>query len=127
MATFNRKFGNNTPSTRVDENKTPAQKAEESRSGREAGQPVGDSQPVKKDNVRSSTPSGTRVETITNAPKGTNQEVWEQAEAQVRDTFGGLDDEAREKAVQARYDSMVASDEQVKKWAGGDKEILGDL
>lgn len=79
------------------------------------------------DTPRSSNPAGTRVETQTKAPSGANQEVWQQAEAQVVNTFGGLDDEAKTKAVQARYDSMVASDQQVKDWAGNDSAILGDV
>jgi len=75
----------------------------------------------------SSNPASTKVQTQTSAPSGANQEVWQQAEAQVVSTFGGLDDEAKTKAVQARYDSMVASDKQVKDWAGDDAAILGDV
>lgn len=128
MATFNRKFGNNTQAIKVnDDNKTENQKTEESKAGREAGTPVGDSADTKTDTRRSSNPSSTRVETRTKAPGGANQEVWQQAEAQVSSSFAGLDDKARTDAVQARYDQMVKNDEQVKDWAGGDKEILGDI
>lgn len=128
MANFNRSFGSNTPARRTDDdNDTANTKREEAKTGVEVGAGVGDSAPVKKDSPRSSSPASTRVETQTKAPSGVNQEVWQQAEAQVVSTFGGLDDKAKVAAVQSRYDSMVASDEQVKKWSGGDKEILGDV
>lgn len=129
MATYNRKFGSNTPSKRVsdDDGDTPNTKTEEAKTGREAGAPVGDTATVSKTTTRSSNPASTSVETQTKAPSGVNQEVWQQAEAQVVSTFGGLDDKAKVDAVQARYDQMVASDEQVKKWAGDDPAILGDV
>lgn len=128
MANFNRSFGSNTPARRTDDdNDTPNRKKEEAKTGVEVGAGVGDSAVVKKSSDRSSSPASTRVETQTTPPSGVNKEVWEQAEAQVVSSFGGLDDKAKTDAVQARYDSMVASDEQVKKWSGGDKEILGDV
>lgn len=128
MANFNRPFGNNTRVTKTDDdNDTPNEKREEAKTGVEVGAGVGDSVQVKKSSPRSSNPASTRVETQTKAPSGANKEVWEQAEAQVVSTFGGLDDKAKQDAVQARYDSMVASDKQVKDWAGGDKEILGEV
>lgn len=98
---------------------TPNTQEETAKTGRQPGDGVGDSATVSKDTSTSQT-TGT-------APSGVNKEVWEQARLQVSDTFGGLDEKAQTDAIQARYDSMIASDKQVKDWAGGDKEILGDI
>lgn len=99
---------------------TPNVQKETAKTGRQPGDGVGDTATVNKDTSTAKTTSST-------TPSKVNKEVWEQARLQVKDTFGGLDEKAQNDAIQARYDSMLASDKQVKDWAGGDKEILGDV
>jgi hypothetical protein len=115
MANFNRPFG--TPLKKTDKNVTENTRREEAKTGREVGSGVGDT---------ASMPAPQKVEHSTGA-KGKNSDVWEQARLQVKDTFGGLDETAQNDAIQARYDSMLESDKQVKKWAGDDSAILGNV
>lgn len=104
------------------DNKTPNTQREETRTSTRVGEGVGDSK-----KTQSNTTSSNSTKENVDSPSGVNKEVWEQARSQVKDTFGGLDEKAQKDAIQARYDSMVASDENVKKWAGGDAAILGDI
>lgn len=61
----------------------------------------------------------------------TNDDLWAQAEGQLG-PMAGVDADERKRLVQERYDAMVASDEDAKRWAHGenkveDGSILGDL
>lgn len=121
MSTINHPFGKPEEARKVEDNKTPAQEKEEAKTGRPVGAPVGDSADTKTETTKEAPASRTT------APSGKNKEVWAQAEANVLGSggFAGLDNNARTKLVQERYDQMVENDKQTKKWAG-DSNLLGD-
>lgn len=102
---------------------TPNVRREMSRTGREPGEGVGDSTPS-----AGTAGIGSSGNRRTSAPSGADKDLWSEAERQWRNQGGGagVDTEAKQAAIQDRYDQMVENDKSLKKWAGEDG-ILGDV
>lgn len=121
MANFKRKYGSDRV-VRTEDQDTPQQKKFEQATGKDADSAVGgvDTTPIQRTD-----PARSGVE----APKGTNKEVWAEAEASaigLNGGFAGIGTEGRKAQIQEQYDKMVESDKQTKEWAGG-SGILGDI
>lgn len=91
----------------------------------EESKKVDSNTPELKEAAKAQEPSRSKAQ---DTKKSVNKEVWDQAEAAVRNKnggFAGLSDEGKRAQIQEAYDQMVGNDEQTKKWAG-DSNLLGD-